>query len=587
MKLYKFLILIFLACLICSLISCNGGESQTDEVLNTENTEEGGSEKATVDPESMKNKFSIFLDGEYLCKVVYPERATAVEKELYNKVRERLKTKTGKLPAMTTDFLAYNDTGESRDEPAILVGKTNYKESEQVYADLAYGEARIEIVGNKLVIAFSSEIDANYIFLRFIGLTNKGSSLYLGIDENAREVSVSNKNLAKIPRFPYSSPEIFTCEEDSFLLCAAKATEEQLDGYCEIAVEKGYQQTDRKKIGDNTFVTLKNDESYLYVYYTKHDSAIKIAGGSLSMYAEPDRSSGLEETYTPYIASIPQPNNGQGYILRLPDGRFIIHDGGYSGGDRVYNTLKSLESGHITIAAWFISHPHGDHYPAFIDFLRDHGKDEDITIECLAFNYAGPEVYDLSNSAGKENVSNQVEKLYSSIKMYNPGLNVIKVHTGQTLNFGSVSVEILYTVEDILPRVLPNVNDSSLVIRVNVDGQSLLLLADTCYDSGPIMKQLWGNHLKSDIVQIAHHGMWPSVEDIYHLIQGETVLFPATHANMKNDLFDTRWGATINAALKYAKDIYISGDSVQIIELPHIIENNKEATMEYVKNYQK
>ena len=63
----------------------------------------------------------------------------------------------------------------------------------------------------------------------------------------------------------------------------------------------------------------------------------------------------------------------------------------------------------------------------------------------------------------------------------------------------------------------------------------------------------------------------------------ETVLFPAIRANAKDHIFDERWGATMNAALKYAKDIYISGDSVDIIELPHTPTGNKEAMLEELR----
>lgn len=594
MKAYRFLILILiLACFIFAFASCNEDEEQaepTDTGVDTgtgDATEgaEDGTEAPTSKPEPTEGKYPIYLGGEYVCKAVYPEKATEVEKDIYKKVRERFKNFTGELPSINTDFLAYNDTGESRSEPAILVGKTNYEESKQVYETLSYGESKIEIVGNKLVIAFSSDMGADQIYLKFLGLMREASAERIEVDGDLDISVVYNEMLSSVPLYPFSNSEVITGELDSFLICAEEATLEQFDEYCKLVEDAGYTHKERKVIGDNVFVTLMNDTSYIYTYFTKHDSYVRIAGGPLSIYAEADNSSGLEENYTPYIASIPQPGNGQGYIFRLPDGRFIIHDGGYSGGDRVYNTLRELEEGDITIAAWFISHPHADHYPALRDFVQDHGKDEDITLEKVLFNYADSDVYDLSDSAGKENLSQAVKNTYSVLKSYVPDTEIIKVHTGQTLNFGSVSIEVIYTVEDILPRVLPNINDSSLVIRVTVDGQSLMMLADTCYDSAPIMCNMWGDYLKSDILQMAHHGVWPAQPDIYHLIQGETVLFPATHANMKNDLFDTRWGATTQAALKYASDIYISGDSVQVIILPHAIENNKEATMEYVRTY--
>jgi hypothetical protein len=57
----------------------------------------------------------------------------------------------------------------------------------------------------------------------------------------------------------------------------------------------------------------------------------------------------------------------------------------------------------------------------------------------------------------------------------------------------------------------------------------------------------------------------------------------STVRNIKNDIFDTRWGAATNAALKYAKDIYVSGDRLEIIELPHVPVGNKESTLEQLR----
>ena len=129
-------------------------------------------------------------------------------------------------------------------------------------------------------------------------------------------------------------------------------------------------------------------------------------------------------------------------------------------------------------------------------------------------------------------------------------------------------------------------NDSSMVIRVNIADQSIMLLADTCYDSGPILNKTLGDHLKSDIVQIAHHGCYPSVKEIYNSIQAETILFPAMYRNVKHYVVNETWAEVMETALSYAKDIYVSGDAMEIIELPYTVQNNKEEMLEYIKNYE-
>ena len=143
----------------------------------------------------------------------------------------------------------------------------------------------------------------------------------------------------------------------------------------------------------------------------------------------------------------------------------------------------------------------------------------------------------------------------------------------------------LYTVEDIMPESLPNVNDSSLVIRLRTADTSFMILADTCYRSGPILDDMWGDYLKSDIVQVAHHGQWPSVERLYHSIAAKVVLIPAVTSRYKNDILDTRWDEQTEAILSYAKDLYVVGDSTVILELPYTILNNKQAAYDAIISY--
>ena len=123
-----------------------------------------------------------------------------------------------------------------------------------------------------------------------------------------------------------------------------------------------------------------------------------------------------------------------------------------------------------------------------------------------------------------------------------------------------------------------------MVIRMNIEGTSLMLLADTCYASGPILSKMWGDYLRSDIVQIAHHGMWPSVVDIYNSIQAETVIFPAPLSGVKDYIKPNQpWADVMNTVLNYAKDIYVSEDC-DIIEFPYVVKNNKQEQLDRINN---
>ena len=58
------------------------------------------------------------------------------------------------------------------------------------------------------------------------------------------------------------------------------------------------------------------------------------------------------------------------------------------------------------------------------------------------------------------------------------------------------------------------------------------------------------------------------------------------YKNVKGYVVKDQWAEVMNTALSYAKDIYVSGDAMEIIELPYTVQNNKEEMLEYLKNYE-
>lgn len=385
----------------------------------------------------------------------------------------------------------------------------------------------------------------------------------------------------EIPSLDYS--EEFTIGDDS-VMTYADATPEKFDSFCAELDKTDFVKIDEHETMGNRFATYRGKDTYVYVYYTACTEKMRVITGLVEELAEQSYKADAGQKYTPYISSIPQPDNGLGLILRLPDGRFIIHDGGYQGDDRVYGALRDLvPEGKIVIAAWFVSHPHIDHYGAFTDFLLSHGEDKDIVLERIMLNFAEPSRYIAYEVYG--DTVEDVNYIHKVIKENVPDVPVLKVHTGQSIDFGDATVEILYTIEDHIPNDLRNINDSSMVMRVTLGGKTFMILADTGYYSGPILDEMWGDYLKSDILQVAHHGQWPSVEPIYHKIAAEVVIVPAKRSRYKFDIDDQRWEKQTAAFLSYAKDLYTACDSPIMIELPCVFQNNKDQMVADIQNY--
>ena len=554
------------------LVSCGGEPTppvEPDAPSSDPNEELG---------EAPSDKFNFYHDGELLSVIIIPEKPTAEEREIARRVLNAVFQRARKELEIISD-------SEFTEAPkgAIIIGSTTLAESVAAYSSLPERGAIVKVEDGKLVIAFDRIVSANLLTTELIAAMTGDYKSTLSIP---LDLSLSVTTLPTIEDLPeLQGSESYFCGEKSDMLYA-DATPESFDAYCDSMKDAGFDVTSERESEGNRFATFVGHDLYAYVYYTAYSGKIRVITGPIETLAEEDYSTDTQKTYTPYIASIPQPNNGLGLIMRLPDGRFIIHDGGYSGGDRVYKTLRQLKpEGEIVIAAWFVSHPHGDHYVGFTDFIKSHGKDSFVTIERVMLNFAEPKRYVVKTDDMDEDCSSNATYVYKTIKSYIPNVPVIEVHTGQVFDFGDATVEVLYTVEDIMPISLPNVNDSSLVIRFESADTSFMILADTCYKSGPILNDMWGDYLKSDIVQVAHHGQWPSVESIYHSIAAEVVLVPAVTSRYKSDISDSRWSKQTKAILGYAKDLYTTCDEIIRLDLPYVIKNNKDEMVEYIKSY--
>ena len=176
-------------------------------------------------------------------------------------------------------------------------------------------------------------------------------------------------------------------------------------------------------------------------------------------------------------------------------------------------------------------------------------------------NVTEPSRYIVKTSDMNENCSGDASYLFQVLRTYCKGVPAIRLHTGQVLDFGGATVEVLYTVEDIMPESLPNVNDSSLVIRLRTADTSFMILADTCYRSGPILDDMWGDYLKSDIVQVAHHNFYP-IDRAYGYANAKIACFPQSeHGCFKNDVMIQNTAAVT----KRSKYLYYSGDVTKTV----------------------
>ena len=305
-------------------------------------------------------------------------------------------------------------------------------------------------------------------------------------------------------------------------------------------------------------------KSYTSQYAEVKNAAAKAAGKEQSKWPFPDGT-----TFTSQPAST---GNGMGYIIRLADGSFVIYDGGYFAdvkevsevltklyAEYIKKDTSQVKSSDITIRAWFITHGHGDHTQAFLEYiyLKAAGNaNYQATIERVVASPA--KMVDTDDCYG---INNSMLGVVNEARSH--GIEVCYLHTGMVLKFGNVSIEALFTFEDLYMdkgdpfswhpyytgtcNLNPTCqghkkfedggahNETSFVTRVKVkNGKTLMMLADAGHAGADRMLEYYGTgtngYLKSDYCQISHHACESFTAEAYDAIAG----LISTDGNSKN-----------------------------------------------------
>ena len=212
-------------------------------------------------------------------------------------------------------------------------------------------------------------------------------------------------------------------------------------------------------------------------------------------------------------------------VIKSPHGKLIVIDGGWEADADKLSSLILQQGGKVD--AWLITHPHEDHVGALCTILNDTARK--IKIDKIYCSLATPDWYRQVSPTG----AGIADQLLSAFTKLPVGTVTNNIGRGTEINTDDVNIRVLnnrgvYTYN--------GVNNSSLVYKIRVSGQSILILGDLAYDGGKdLIKSCTAAELKSDIVQMAHHGQQGVDQDAYALIAPTTCLWPSPAWLWNND----------------------------------------------------
>ena len=315
----------------------------------------------------------------------------------------------------------------------------------------------------------------------------------------------------KIPAFDEVNYFDNQINKNSRVVTIRDVAPERFKEYVELFISDGYMLCQRRDVAGNPFAALKNDRMGAFINYYPNIREMTVVTETVSEYFSFSDISGASIA-PPQITQLPLEDFGMSYAIRLSDGRFVIIDGGREfepDARRLFDFLKRSSYGEKpTIAAWILTHPHCDHFHCFLTFVDLFANEANI--EKLLFTF--PEHDDTSHYPSVMYKDPRLERdssIYANIpqlfeRIERLGVPVYSPHTGQRYVIGDAVCEILASIDDTIHRT-ENVNATSLIIRMELGGQVIFWGADAALSAVNLVEK-YGNYIKSDILQIPHHG---------------------------------------------------------------------------------
>lgn len=212
-----------------------------------------------------------------------------------------------------------------------------------------------------------------------------------------------------------------------------------------------------------------------------------------------------------------------GYIIKTKNDKMIVLDGGL--GEDAKNLLKYIQNHDNKVDYWFLTHNHNDHAGAFVEIM----KSDDVQVDNIYVSLNEKEWYQVNEPTRAEFSEALIDTLNEEKikdKVKSPELNEI-------INIDDINVEILGIRN---PEFTENPgNEQSMVIKFDTGKTKLLILGDTGEKSSEKLLLNQKDKLKSDIVQMAHHGQAGATEELYKAVNPTICLWPTPEWLWNND----------------------------------------------------
>ena len=218
------------------------------------------------------------------------------------------------------------------------------------------------------------------------------------------------------------------------------------------------------------------------------------------------------------------------FVIVTKQNNVIVVDGGRPADMPL---LKEYVGGRH-ISAWILTHAHEDHISGFISEYKKN-KLADFDVERIYYNFPPMEIIENRNVRDYEYFKSELLETLPSFLEILPEIKG-KTHftvQGEQIEIDEVKIDFLFSYHEGLTNNL--MNDSSLVFKVITPNTSVLFLGDIGPDAGDVLYFESRDKLKSDMVQMAHHGGFCCGMEVYAAIEPKVCLWCCREASYNGE----------------------------------------------------
>ena len=491
------------------------------------------------------NMLSFVENGKLLHKVIVPAGAS---EKLYNRAKiisDTLSQVTGEASMLYYDNSDLS--AESEDAYEICIGKTTRAASTRLYSKITtQGGGAITVDNNRIAIGAGSEaalLETVNVFYTELAQLIRGG--YKGIPAIMRDYSFETGNnslLANLPQIDVGTVgEVLNTEKNAFIMYVTNVSLQDYNSYVTKLKGSGCTEEKTYSLANNKYSLLKNEAYTAYLSYLPTKNAMRIYVGKPTVadptISEAQNSSVAEPMLWQLDVDSSVDNGGMSYVARLTDGTFLVIDGGYQTEKEVKNLYDHLVANTPSgqkpvISAWVITHAHIDHYGALIKFADMYSSG--VEVKAFYYNFPHYKVGDIA-----EHNVNAIEKAMSK---WSSATRYSAVHSGMQIGLAGATMTVVCTYEDVYPSTPVSGNDTSMVFRLDIAGKKVMITGDAQeYQSAVITSTIDKSILKSDIVQMSHHGYEGCSDTFYSMVDASVVMWP-----MPKNVFDVWYNNSLS-----------------------------------------